>query len=158
MAELKVIKRTGEVVGFDRERIATAISKAVRATGEPHITAVLGNGKLHDLLTDVTTEIDDRFVELFPNVENIQDIVEKHLVKHGLYEVAKRYILYRAEHQKAREERKDQVAERSLLGKLTVVKRDGRSVLFDISEIQQAIQECAHGFDQSGSGARSTSG
>ncbi len=152
MAELKVIKRTGEVVGFDQERIATAISKAVRATGEPHISAVLGagafgNGKLHDLLTDVTTEIDDRFVELYPNVENIQDIVEKHLVKHGLYEVAKRYILYRAEHQKAREERKDKVAERSLLGKLTVVKRDGRAVLFDISEIQEAIQECTHGFD-----------
>jgi ribonucleoside-diphosphate reductase alpha chain len=151
LAELKVIKRTGEVVGFDQERIATAISKAVRATGEPHITAVLGNGTLHDLLTDVTTEIDDRFVELYPNVENIQDIVEKHLVKHGLYEVAKRYILYRADHQKAREERKEEVAERSLLGKLTVVKRDGRSVLFDISEIKEAIQGCAHGFDQSGS-------
>jgi ribonucleoside-diphosphate reductase alpha chain len=147
LAELKVIKRTGEVVGFDRERIATAIDKAVRATGEPHITAVLGNGTLHDLLTDVTTEIDDRFVELYPNVENIQDIVEKHLVKHGLYEVAKRYILYRADHQKAREERKEEVAERSLLGKLTVVKRDGRSVLFDISEIKEAIQGCAHGFD-----------
>ena len=147
MAELKVIKRTGQVVGFDRERIATAITKAVRATGEPHVTAVLGNGTLHDLLTDVTTEIDDRFVDLYPNVENIQDIVEKHLVKHGLYEVAKRYILYRAEHQKAREERKNQVAERSLLGKLTVVKRDGRAVLFDISEIQEAIQKCAHGFD-----------
>ena len=147
MAELKVIKRTGQVVGFDRERIATAISKAVRATGEPHVTAVLGNGRLHDLLTDVTTELDDRFVDLYPNVENIQDIVEKHLVKHGLYEVAKRYILYRAEHQKAREERKNRVAERSLLGKLTVVKRDGRAVLFDISEIQEAIQECAHGFD-----------
>jgi ribonucleoside-diphosphate reductase alpha chain len=147
LAELKVIKRTGEVVGFDQERIATAISKAVRATGEPHITAVLGNGTLHDLLTDVTTEIDDRFVELYPNVENIQDIVEKHLVKHGLYEVAKRYILYRADHQKAREERKEEVAERSLLGKLTVVKRDGRSVLFDISEIKEAIQGCAHGFD-----------
>ena len=147
MAELKVIKRTGQVVGFDRERIATAISKAVRATGEPHVTAVLGNGRLHDLLTDVTTELDDRFVDLYPNVENIQDIVEKHLVKHGLYEVAKRYILYRAEHQKAREERKNRVAERSLLGKLTVVKRDGRAVLFDISEIQEAIQLCAHGFD-----------
>ena len=147
MAELKVIKRTGEVVGFDRERIATAIDKAVRATGEPHITAVLGNGTLHDLLTDVTTEIDDRFVELYPNVGNIQDIVEKRLVKHGLYEVAKRYILYRADHQKAREERKEQVAERSLLGKLTVVKRDGRSVLFDISQIKEAIQGCAHGFD-----------
>jgi len=147
LAELKVIKRTGQVVGFDRERIATAISKAVRATGEPHVTAVLGNGRLHDLLTDVTTELDDRFVDLYPNVENIQDIVEKHLVKHGLYEVAKRYILYRAEHQKAREERKNRVAERSLLGKLTVVKRDGRAVLFDISEIQEAIQMCAHGFD-----------
>ena len=152
MAELKVIKRTGEVVGFDEERIATAITKAVRASGEPHVSAVLGddnlgNGKLHDLLKDVTTEIDDRFIQLYPNVENIQDIVEKHLVKHSLYEVAKAYILYRAEHQKAREERKDQVAEQSLLGKLTVVKRDDRAVLFDISEIREAIQECAHGFD-----------
>ena len=107
MANLKVIKRTGEVVGFDRERIATAISEAVQASGEPHVEAVLGNGKLHDLLTDVTTEIDDRFLQLYPNVENIQDIVEKHLVKHGLYEVEKRFILYRSVNQTSRDERKD---------------------------------------------------
>ena len=113
-----VIKRTGEVVDFDRERIRVAISKAIRATAAADQWEVLENGTLGTVVAGVVAEIDARFVELLPNVENIQDIVEKHLVKNGLYEIAKAYILYRADRQQAREQKKDQVARQSLLGKL----------------------------------------
>ena len=76
-----VVKRTGEVVDFDRERIRNAITKAIRATAQQTQWATLENGTLSTLVSDVVTEIDKRFVDLYPNVENIQDIVEKHLVK-----------------------------------------------------------------------------
>ena len=145
-----VIKRTGEVVDFDGARIRVAISKAIRATAPPDQWGSLENGTLTTVVAAVVGEIDTRFTELYPNVENIQDIVEKHLVKNGLYEIAKAYILYRAERQQAREQQKDQVAEQSLLGKLTVRTRDGRLVLFDIAKLTRSISGAAQ--DAGGSG------
>ena len=140
-----VIKRTGEVVEFDGGRIRIAISKAIRASAPPDQWGTLENGTLSSVVAAVVGEIDTRFTELYPNVENIQDIVEKHLVKNGMYEIAKAYILYRAERQQAREQHKDQVAEQSLLGKLTVRARDGRVVLFDIAKLTRTIHDAAQG-------------
>ena len=148
-----VIKRTGEVVDFDGDRIRVAISKAIRATAPPDQWDSLENGTLGAVVTAVVGEIDTRFTELYPNVENIQDIVEKHLVKNGLYEISKAYILYRAERQQAREQHKDQVARQSLLGKLTVRARDGRVVLFDIAKLTRSIRDAAHGTGRSGGAA-----
>ena len=142
---LMVIKRTGEVVDFDRERIRVAISKAIRATAPRDQWDSLENGTLSAVVTGVISEIDSRFIELYPNVENIQDIVEKHLVKNGLYEISKAYILYRAERQQAREQRKERVARESLLGRLTVQTRNGRKVLFDIAKLNRSIERAAAG-------------
>ena len=147
-----VIKRTGEVVDFDGHRIRVAISKAIRATAPPDQWAALENGTLGAVVAAVVGEIDTRFTDLYPNVENIQDIVEKHLVKNGLYEIAKAYILYRAERQQAREQHKDQVAQQSLLGKLTVRARDDRLVLFDMAKLTRSISDAAHGTGGSGGG------
>ena len=149
MSEM-VIKRTGEVVEFDGGRIRVAISKAIRATAPRDQWDSLENGTLSAVVAAVVGEIDTRFTELYPNVENIQDIVEKHLVKNGLYEIAKAYILYRAERQQAREQHKDQVAEQSLLGKLTVRGRDGRMVLFDIARLTRTIRDAAQGIAGAG--------
>ena len=150
---LMVIKRTGEVVDFDRERIRVAIAKAIRATAPRDQWDSLENGTLSGVVADVTDEIDSRFIELYPNVENIQDIVEKHLVKNGLYEIAKAYILYRAERQQAREQRRERVARESLLGRLTVQTRNGRKVLFDIAKLTRSISAAAVG--ESGAGGTS---
>jgi ribonucleoside-diphosphate reductase alpha chain len=147
---LMVIKRTGEVVDFDRERIRVAISKAIRATAPRDQWDTLENGTLSGVMADVITEIDTRFIELYPNVENIQDIVEKHLVKNGLYEIAKAYILYRAQRQQAREQRRERVARESLLGRLTVQARDGRKVLFDIAKLTRSIRHAAAGHGGTG--------
>ena len=148
-----VIKRTGEVVDFDGNRIRVAISKAIRASAPPNQWAALENGTLGTVVAAVVGEIDTRFTDLYPNVENIQDIVEKHLVKNGLYEIAKAYILYRAERQQAREQHKDQVAEQSLLGKLTVRGRDGRVVLFDIARLTRTIRDAVQGAGGTGGAA-----
>ena len=152
---LMVIKRTGEVVDFDRERIRVAISKAIRATAPRAQWDSLENGTLSAVVSGVLGEIDTRFTELYPNVENIQDIVEKHLVKNGQYEIAKAYILYRAERQQAREQRKERVARESLLGRLTVQTRSGRKVLFDIAKLTRSIDRAAAG--ESGAGGPSLS-
>ncbi len=134
-SKLMVCKRNGEVVAFDQSRIQNAVVKAVIASGQE-----LPAAAIDQLAADVVEEVQARFVDFYPNVENIQDIVEKHLVKAGHYEVAKSYILYRAKRQKEREEEKKRNIEKSLLGKLTVKKRDGRLVLFDVQKVRATLQ------------------
>jgi ribonucleoside-diphosphate reductase alpha chain len=134
----KIVKRTGEVVPFDRARIRHAVAKAIRAVGT-EIDPVL----LDTVVDRVIAEVDDRFVEFFPNVENIQDIVEKHLVREGLYEIAKAYILYRADRQRERDARKAQAIERARVGRLTVQTRDGRTVLFNLKKCEESVTRLA---------------
>ena len=138
MLSTKVVKRTGEVVDFDESRIRNAILGAIDAVGTD-----VDEAQIDEVLHDINEEIGGRFAEFFPNVENIQDIVEKHLVRIGQYEVAKAYILYRAERQKIREEAKLLNLENARLGKLTLTKRDGRTVLLNVKKIDEAIQRAA---------------
>ncbi len=144
MLATRVVKRTGEVVNFDEGRIRNAIVKAVRATGKE---AEVTDERLDALVDRIREEIDGRFTEFFPNVENIQDIVEKHLVLDGLYEIGKAYILYRAERQGLRQQAKQRAIEDARLGKLTVVKRDGRTALFNAKKIEDAVVRAADGLD-----------
>ncbi len=139
---LMVIKRTGEVVDFDPVRIKNAIQKAVLATNSSVDPAILER-----LTDDIGYEIKDRFFEIFPNVENIQDIVEKHLIKNGLYELSKEYILYRAKRNEERQKEKEKNIEKSILGKLTVVKRDGRTVLFNLQKVKESIKRASKGYE-----------
>jgi len=97
----KVIKRDGRVVDFDSFRIENAIRKAMVSVGK------YDERTLNNVVSYVLRMIDERFGEsgIYPHVEEIQDIVELALVKHGLYEVAKAYILYRKERENIRKEK-----------------------------------------------------
>ena len=84
---MKVIKRDGRAVDYNRDKIVTAIEKAnkdvrpkERATKE-EINAIIGY--IQDL---------DKKRML---VEDIQDVIEEQLMEHGRYELAKKYIVYR---------------------------------------------------------------
>ena len=107
MAILRIVKRTGDVVPFDRGRIHAAIAKAVRAVG-----AAGDVGRVDAITASVVAEAETRFAEVLPTVEQIQDLVEKALVRGGLYEVAKAYILYRADRQRERDAARADLADR----------------------------------------------
>ncbi len=142
MTTVTVFKLTGEIVEFDLDRIRGAISSAVAAIG-----GGVPAQRVDDIAANIVAEIGSRFLDFFPNVENIQDIVEKHLVLGGHYEVAKAYILYRAERQKVREAAKQRAVEDARLGKLTAHKRDGRTVLFNIKKVEQSIRRASAGLE-----------
>ena len=99
----KMRKRDGRIVDFDAERIVIAIGKALKAAGT-------ANDKIaRRVAQDVVDELTNKGCasgELIPDVEMIQDLVEHALVKRGLSQAAKLYILYRATHEKMREARK----------------------------------------------------
>jgi ribonucleoside-diphosphate reductase alpha chain len=149
VAALRIVKRTGEVVAFDRARIRNAVSKAVRASG-----AEVEPARLDTIVDRVVDEVEARFTDFFPNVENIQDIVEKHLVREGLYEIAKAYILYRADRQRERETAHAQDVERARLGRLTVRTRDGRTVLFNLKKCEAMVARLAADLESDVSVAR----
>ena len=138
MLTVKVVKRSGEIADFDKERIRTAILKAVGATGKD-----LGAPEIDGVVDSVVEEMENRFTDFYPNVENIQDIVEKHLVLAGHYEVSKAYILYREERRQVREQAQQRAIEDARLGKLTVVKRDGTKVLFNVKKLEENLHRTA---------------
>ncbi len=139
MPGIKVVKRTGDVVDFDQERIYNAITKAVQAAE----TTPIEESRIRSLTDTIVEEIDRRFIDFYPNVENIQDIVEKHLVLDGLYATAKAYILYRAERQKMRQQAQQRAMKDARLGKLTVVKRSGQTALFSVKKLEQNLLRAA---------------
>jgi ribonucleoside-diphosphate reductase alpha chain len=142
MGEMFVIKRNGTVVPFDQDRIKGAISKAARASNQK-----IESDDLERICTEITKQVEIRFKDFYPNVENIQDLIEKQLVENNLYEISKEFILYRARRNEEREKKQQENIEKSVLGKLTVTKRDGRKVIFDKSKIKRNILYAAKGYE-----------
>jgi len=138
-----VTKRNGEVVDFDAEKIKLAITKAVRATKKE-----VNPAGLDLIVKNIVEEIQNRFIDFYPNVENVQDIVEKHLIDNDLYEIAKGYILYRAKRREERDKQQEITIEKAKLGKLRVKKRDGRTILFDVNKINTMIRDAVRGYEE----------
>lgn len=94
----KVVKRSGRVVAFDPVKITNAVAKAFAATGEGSMAEA--------------RKVSDKVVRLLnknykkgylPQIEEIQDLVERVLMILDFEETAKSYILYREQHRKIRE-------------------------------------------------------
>ena len=93
-----VVKRSGAIVPFNKDRITNAIYRAAVAVG--------GRDKetAEKLSDQVVKILNDKFPEgAYPNIEDIQDVVEKVLIENGHAMVAKEFILYREEAAKRRE-------------------------------------------------------
>lgn len=94
----KLVKRSGRVVPFDQKKITLAVAKALSVTGE---------GTMED-----ARRVSDKVVQLLnknpkkgyiPEIEELQDLVERVLMILDFEETAKAYILYREQHRKIRE-------------------------------------------------------
>ena len=87
-----VVKRDGRIVGYNEEKIKSAIRKAMLATE---------TGEDEGLIDKIACRIGSRGNERM-TVEEIQDMVELELMKSPRKEVAKRYIAYRDQRSIAR--------------------------------------------------------
>ena len=95
-----VIKRTGERVPFDADKIRTAIVLAGKATGE-------FDESEGDLLTYQALKVlRHRFGKTEPDIEQIQDVVEQLLISANHFATARAYIVYREKRARFREDRK----------------------------------------------------
>ena len=97
MTITKLRKRDGRLVDFDEEKIAVAINKAFNATYKPGHEETA-----RKLAREVVSFLEVEGLEA-PDVEHVQDIVEKVLMDSGYVQTAKAYILYRNERSRVRE-------------------------------------------------------
>ena len=92
----QIVKRDGRTVAFEPDKIADAIFKAAQASG----------GRDYDMATALAGQVENALEAASltcPTVEQVQDVVEKVLVKGGHARTAKKYILYRDERTRVRE-------------------------------------------------------
>jgi uridine kinase len=86
----QVIKRDGNSVAYDRERVATAIFKAFASQGPAD------RARADGLAARVEAALRSAYgVDGIPTVEDIQDVVERTLMEDGHAAVARAYIIYR---------------------------------------------------------------
>ncbi|MCM1246556.1 MAG: anaerobic ribonucleoside-triphosphate reductase [Roseburia sp.] len=97
MGKTKVIKRNGEEVEFDAEKISNAIQKANKEVESRKQLTVL---QVADVTNRVVGQIESASHAV--NVENIQDMVEIGIMKEGGYEIAQKYVRYRYQRELAR--------------------------------------------------------
>lgn len=87
---MKIIKRNGSEVTFDKEKIVKAISKANCAVAEE---SRMTEKQIERIAHRVVLACEN--IGHSPSVEEVQDFVERQIMAHGAYEVAKAYITYR---------------------------------------------------------------
>ena len=87
---MKIIKRNGAEVTFDIDKIKSAITKANDVVEEKARMTALQIDRIAE-----SVEISCVEMGRSPSVEEIQDLVEKSIMAHGAFEVAKVYITYR---------------------------------------------------------------
>jgi len=96
----QIIKRDGKVVPYDKSKITNAIYKAAKAVG----------GTDYNLAEKLASKVEEELKKELkegelPHVEQIQDIVERVLIKEGHAKTAKAFIVYRVMHAKQREKK-----------------------------------------------------
>lgn len=113
--DVRVIKRDGRIVDFDRQRIVNAISKAMKECGVESI-------EVADAISqDITEQMKNK--ETW-EVDAIQNLVENKLMVSNMPDVARAYIIYRDKRDKARNSNSDQVISDIIAAKKNDVTRE----------------------------------
>ena len=86
----RIVKRNGNIVAYNRERITNAILKAIASTGQAD------RAMAEALAQKVELALGQAYAgDMIPSVEDIQDIVERTLLDSDLTKIAHGYIAYR---------------------------------------------------------------
>jgi len=143
-------KRDGKVVSFKPEKITLAIAKAVRVNNNGILTESLLQ-KAHEISDNVISEIRSLWPEgKCIHIEEIQDLVEKNLMKTGFHDIARSYILYREDRAKKRRIRKQQETETQKFAETKNIfyeTKEGEQKPLYINDIRFQIETCCQGLD-----------
>ncbi|MBX3435900.1 MAG: ribonucleoside-diphosphate reductase subunit alpha [Planctomycetaceae bacterium] len=150
--EWLVRKRDGRTVPFDSQLIERAITNAFRAELNLAENQPLDDelaADVHGMTAEIGNEIGEAAsTDKGVDVEKVQDVVEMLLMRRGHYRVARRYIVYRAEHAKMRALRGEPEMEQSVEPpRIHVELEDGVRIPFDQTRIRRRLTEACHGLE-----------
>lgn len=146
MPDFRVIRRNGNIVGYNPDKIKVAVTKTFLAVEGEEAS---GSSRIHDITQQLTDVITETFIRRMPqggtiHIEDIQDQVELTLMRAGEHKVARAYVLYREEHRKARQSA--EVINQATLPKstLNVTLKDGTQAPLDFTRLDTLVTEaCA---------------
>lgn len=151
--EMNVRKRDGRVLAFEPALITKAIQKAFCAEYKFSEISQLDAKQMQ--VADAITELvvgevqEDALTDAGVTVEHIQDVVERQLMKQEYFSVARRYILYRAEHSKIRQLRAEERMDSADPFPGTMVNRDGQLENLDFERLRNQVDSACVGLDES---------
>ena len=102
-----VITRDGFNKDFDLVKITTAVNKAFASHyGDAAINSSFILTKVKETISEIETNLTSIGLSVAIPIEDLQDLVEKSIMKVGEYDVAKRFIIYREQRNTLREKNK----------------------------------------------------
>jgi ribonucleoside-diphosphate reductase alpha chain len=142
----QIKKRNGDVVDFEVDKIERAIKSAfIAVTREDKAPIAKHIAEL--VMKELELEVMTREAYL-PTVEHTQDLVEKHIMAAGFFDVAKAYIIYRYERSKERVEKKKEDMEKLEENALYITKKDGSRQVFDVEKIRKSVKHVSYGYEK----------
>ncbi len=148
LADYKIIRRNGTVVGFEPSKISIAVTKAFLAVNGGHGAA---SARVRELVEQLTSSVVAALVRRQPtggtfHIEDIQDQVELALMRSGEHDVARAYVLYRA---KRMEERAQQSAGKPVSEATQLhVTEDGQRRPLDMNQLRNLITAACNGLEK----------
>ena len=129
-SQIRLIRRSGQVVPWNSSKIEVAIRKAflsLHLDSEPAVQ-----------VAEVVTKRALATGQAFINIEDVQDIVQEELMRTGYFKVAESYILYRARRRVERESSSPhhEVRQDSMI---VVKKKDGSTFFWDGIDLKKRI-------------------
>ena len=146
LAEYRVIRRNGMVVGFEPNKILVAMSKAFIAVRGGQGAA---SAAIREQVEALTLSVVGALLRRQPaggtfHIEEVQDQVELSLMRAGAHDVARSYVLYREQRAQQRARQRDERPGAS--AELSVVDGDRRFPL-DREALRALIQTSCGGLD-----------
>src|SRR5438445_1021499 len=145
LAQYKVIRRNGAVVGFEPSKIAIAVTKAFLAVNGGQSAA---SSRVRELTAQLTDHVVTALMRRKPeggaiHIEEIQDQVELALMRGGEHEVARAYVLYREKRAQERAQEKQQKGGKEPEVKIFVIENGVRKPL-DLGRLTELVKtSCA---------------
>ena len=142
LAQYKVIRRNGAVVGFEPDKISVAMTKAFLAVNGGQGAA---SARVRELVARLTEAVVGALMRRQPHggtfhIEDIQDQVELALMRSGEHDVARAYVLYREKRAQARAQRRRRSSKAAAVQPVLHVIEDGRARPLDIGAADGADQ------------------
>ena len=143
--QLKVIKRNGTVVPYTDDKLAVAMTKAFLAVEGGTAAA---SPRIRELVNELVTTVSGTFKRRLPSggtlhIEEIQDQVELALMRSGEHQVARSYVLYRAERARLRDAVRADIAPQHAALRMTTAAGD--LVPLDVERIHTLVNEACAG-------------